>query len=46
MRQHRINTVEPVLITATRGMIGSGVGLLIASRLPGNRRRIVGSTVD
>jgi len=33
------------LIAATRGMLGVGLGLLVAGRLPDSRRLIVGRTL-
>ena len=45
MRELRISLPEIALIAATRGMLGVGIGLLIASRLRRKRRVAVGSTL-
>jgi hypothetical protein len=40
----RISTTLPelILLAATRGMIGVGIGLLLSNRLSRKRRRVVG----
>jgi len=43
--EHRNLTLQTptlVLIAATRGMLGAGIGLLLAGRLSESRRQIVG----
>jgi hypothetical protein len=45
MRETRISIPELALIAATRGMLGVGIGLLIAGRLGRKRRFAVGSTL-
>lgn len=42
MREHRLTTPEIALLAGTRGMIGLGVGLLIADRLKRDQRRSAG----
>ena len=44
MKKKKTSLPMPVLgaIAATRGMLGAGIGLLLAPRLPERRRRIVG----
>lgn len=37
-----VTVPEIVFIAATRGMIGFGAGLLLANRIRGDRRRVVG----
>lgn len=45
MRSTRITIPELVLFGATRGMIGTGLGLLVAGRLQRDRRFAVGWTL-
>jgi len=45
MKQVRINLPELALIAGTRGMLGAGIGLLLADRLPGTQRKAVGWTL-
>lgn len=45
MRSTRITIPELVLFGATRGMIGTGLGLLVAGRLERDRRFAVGWTL-
>jgi hypothetical protein len=45
MREQRITFPELGLIVATRGMLGAGVGLLLADRLRAGKRRTVGWTL-
>jgi hypothetical protein len=45
MRKHAIYLPELVLIGATRGMLGAGIGLLLANRLKKDRRRMVGTVL-
>ena len=45
MREHRITIPELALLAATRGMLGTGLGLLISERLRTQRRRTVGWTL-
>src|SRR5438876_7527294 len=42
MRETRITIPELVLIGATRGLAGAGLGLLLANRLSDDQRRAVG----
>ena len=42
MRETRITIPELVLIGATRGLAGAGLGLLLANRLSDEQRRAVG----
>lgn len=45
MRETRITMRDLLLIGATRGMMGLGIGLLIAGRFRRARRRAVGGTL-
>ena len=45
MREARLPLPELFLIAATRGMLGVGIGLLVAERLPRSRRRTVGAAL-
>jgi len=45
MRNMQFNMPQLVLLGATRGMIGFGVGLLIAERLKRSRRKSIGWTL-
>lgn len=42
MRTHVVTMPELMLIAGTRGMLGAGIGLLLASRLGTDERRAVG----
>lgn len=42
MKKVQIPLPELGLIAATRGMLGAGVGLLLADRMSGKRRTVVG----
>ncbi|HEY2154694.1 MAG TPA: hypothetical protein VGH33_03625 [Isosphaeraceae bacterium] len=45
MRETRISLPELGLIAGTRGMLGAGLGLLLADRLPEGQRKGVGWTL-
>jgi len=45
MRTARLTLPELALIAGTRGMLGAGIGLLIAPSLGEDRRRAVGWTL-
>ena len=45
MRGTRITLPELALIAGTRAMLGAGLGLLLADRLPEDRRKAVGWTL-
>jgi hypothetical protein len=45
MRETRISLPELGLVAGTRGMLGAGLGLLLADRLPPDQRRAVGWTL-
>ncbi|MDB5353449.1 MAG: hypothetical protein JWN86_4696 [Planctomycetota bacterium] len=45
MSHIQITMPELVLVASTRGMIGGGLGLLLADRLPESQRRAVGWTL-
>jgi hypothetical protein len=45
MREHRVTLPELALIAGTRGMLGAGIGLLLADRLDEGRRKAVGWTL-
>jgi hypothetical protein len=38
----KVTGPELALIAATRGMLGAGIGLLMAGRIPDDHRRLVG----
>ena len=45
MREARLPLPVLFLIAATRGMLGVGIGLLVAERVPRGRRRVVGTAL-
>jgi uncharacterized membrane protein YfcA len=45
MRETHLTLPELALVAATRGMLGFGLGLLLADRLPPDQRRAVGWTL-
>jgi hypothetical protein len=45
MRETRITLGELALIAGTRGMLGAGLALLLADRLPEGQRKAVGWTL-
>jgi len=45
MRETRISLPELALVAGTRALLGAGLGLLLADRLPENRRKAVGWTL-
>lgn len=45
MRERKLTLPEPGLIAATRGMLGAGIGLLLADKLSDDERRAVGWTL-
>ena len=47
MKSHSVTVPVPMigLIAATRGMLGTGIGLLLASKMSEGRRRAVGRTL-
>jgi hypothetical protein len=45
MREHRISLPELALIAGTRGLLGFGIGLLVAGRLRRRSRRTLGITL-
>ncbi len=45
MREARLPLPELFLIAATRGMLGIGLGLLMADRIPHARRNAVGAVL-
>lgn len=45
MRQRAVFVPELALIGATRGMLGLGIGLLVANRLAKDRRKLVGTVL-
>jgi len=45
MRETRVTLPELALIAGTRGMLGAGLGLLLADRLPDTQRKAVGWTL-
>jgi len=45
MKKSELTLAEIALIAGTRGMIGAGVGLLLADRLNDDQRRSIGWTL-
>jgi hypothetical protein len=45
MNERRLNLSDIILIGATRGMLGVGIGLLAADKLSDTQRRAVGRTL-
>jgi hypothetical protein len=45
MRELKMSVPELFMIAATRGLLGVGVGLLVASKLDASRRTAVGTTL-
>lgn len=45
MRETTISLPELALVAGTRGMLGAGLGLLLADRLSRSRRKAVGWTL-
>jgi hypothetical protein len=43
--EKRLNLSDIILIAMTRGMLGAGIGLLVAGRLRDDQRRAVGRTL-
>lgn len=43
--EHQLNTFDLIMLAATRGMLGAGIGLLVAGRLTDEQRRAVGRTL-
>ena len=42
MRELRMALPELALIGATRGMLGAGIGLLVAGKFGSDRRKVIG----
>jgi uncharacterized membrane protein YfcA len=45
MRELHVSLPELALVAGTRAMLGAGLGLLLADRLPEDRRKAVGWTL-
>ena len=45
MKERKLTLPEIGLIASTRGMLGAGIGLLLADKLPDDQRRAVGWTL-
>jgi len=45
MKETEVTLPELALIAGTRGMLGAGIGLLLADRLPEPQRKAVGWTL-
>ena len=45
MNERRLNLSDIILIGATRGMLGAGIGLLAASKLSAEQRLAIGRTL-
>jgi hypothetical protein len=43
--ERRLNLSDIMMIAATRGMMGAGIGLLVAGKLTDEQRRAVGRTL-
>jgi hypothetical protein len=43
--ERRLNLSDIILIAATRGMLGAGIGLLAAGKLSDDQRRAIGRTL-
>ena len=45
MNERRLNLSDIFLLAATRGMLGAGIGLLMAGKLSDEQRRAIGRTL-
>ena len=45
MRERQLNLSDIILLATTRGMLGAGIGLLVAGKLSGDQRIAVGRTL-
>ena len=45
MKQLKVSVPELVFVAATRGVLGAGIGLLLAERMRKDRRRALGWTL-
>ena len=45
MKERTVSVPELALVAATRGMLGAGLGLLLAGRLSDDQRRAVGRSL-
>lgn len=45
MKERTVTVPELALVAATRGMLGAGLGLLLAARLSDDQRRAVGRSL-
>lgn len=45
LNQRRLSTSDIILLAMTRGMLGAGIGLLVARKLTDEQRRAVGRTL-
>ncbi|HEX7251863.1 MAG TPA: hypothetical protein VF376_03200 [Thermoanaerobaculia bacterium] len=45
MRKLSLTLPQLIFVAATRGALGVGIGLLLAGRIPRNRRRVIGSAL-
>jgi len=45
MKTHPVTLPEMALVAMTRGMAGTGIGLLLSDRVPSQARRAVGWTL-
>jgi hypothetical protein len=43
--ERTLNTSDIIMVAVTRGMLGAGIGLLLAGRLTDGQRRAVGRTL-
>ena len=43
--ERQLNTSDIIMLAVTRGMLGAGIGLLLAGKLSAEERRAVGRTL-
>lgn len=43
--ERQLNIADIIMLAATRGMLGAGIGLLVAGKLSDDQRRAVGRTL-
>lgn len=43
--EHQLNTSDIIMLAVTRGMLGAGIGLLIAGKMSAEQRLAVGRTL-
>jgi hypothetical protein len=45
MKKHEVTLPELLLIAGTRAMLGGGVALLLADKIPAEQRKVIGWTL-